>query len=93
MKDDSILREVMDDHSISVKQLAAMSGRALTTIYGYGHGRLTVPSDVWRVLFQATRDIDGKVVEVERSGEDKASWDNAESFARKRRHLDDTSRP
>ena len=57
MSDDYLLmRDVMERHDITIKQLALDTGLAASTLYKYQAGDCTVPSIVWRVLFERTLD-------------------------------------
>lgn len=58
VSDDNIfLQQVMEKHGITVKQLAMFTGRAAPTIYKYLSGDLTIPSIVWRSIFERTADV------------------------------------
>jgi hypothetical protein len=50
------LSEVLDSAALSPKWLAAAVGRSLKTVYRYLSGEATIPSVVWRVLYDKTRD-------------------------------------
>ena len=57
MSDDYIiLGQVMDDHQVTPKRLAGLTGRAAVTVYKYLSGEATIPSVVWGVLFNLTKD-------------------------------------
>ena len=57
MSDDNILLiAVMERHEITFKQLSMWTGYALSTVYKYRDGALTIPSIIWRVLYKQTRD-------------------------------------
>jgi len=57
MSDDYlVLREVLDDHDIPAKALAAAIGRQRSQTYRYLAGESTIPSVVWRWIFERTRD-------------------------------------
>lgn len=55
--DNQFLQMLMEKHNITPKQLASWSGRKLTTIYKYLSGECTIPSIVWRSVFERTFDI------------------------------------
>jgi len=58
VSDDNIfLQLLMEKHKIEPKQLAGWTGRKLTTIYKYLSGECTIPSVVWRSIFDHTRDV------------------------------------
>lgn len=54
--DNILLGTILDEHGITVKQLAMLTGRAASTVYRYCSGEATIPSIVWRVLFKKTQD-------------------------------------
>ena len=54
--DNILLSSIIDEHGITVKQLAMQTGRAASTVYRYLSGEATIPSIVWRVLFKKTQD-------------------------------------
>lgn len=57
MSDDHILmHEIREANGITVKQLAAETGLAAPTIYKYLGGQATIPSVLWRILFDMTED-------------------------------------
>jgi hypothetical protein len=57
MSDDHILMHtIVEDHAITVKQLAGETGLAAPTIYKYLGGQATIPSVIWRKLFETTGD-------------------------------------
>lgn len=57
MSDDHILlRTVLDEHDINVKQLATDTGYGASTLYRFLAGGATIPSIVWRSLFKSTGD-------------------------------------
>jgi len=55
--DCDFLQLLMDKHNINAKQLAGWIGRAPTTIYKYLSGENTIPSVIWRAIFERTHDI------------------------------------
>lgn len=58
MSDDNIfLQLLLEKHKIEAKQLAGWTGKASSTIYKYLSGELTIPSVVWRAIFDHTLDI------------------------------------
>ena len=58
MSDDNIfLQLLLEKHKIEAKQLAGWVGRATSTVYKYLSGELTIPSVVWRSIFERTHDI------------------------------------
>jgi len=58
VSDDNIfLQQLLDKHNICAKQLALWSGRAASTVYKYLSGELTIPTVVWRSIFERTLDI------------------------------------
>ena len=52
-----VLDAICEDHDLPPKALASMVGRAKATIYRYLNGEATIPSFVWRVLYEKTRDV------------------------------------
>lgn len=57
VSDDHIkLAEIMDAYGINVKRLSQKTGRACSTLYKYLAGEATIPSIVWRALFEMTKD-------------------------------------
>ncbi len=54
--DHILLQQVIEDHGIPAKQLAILTGRAASTVYKYLAGGLSIPSVVWRQLYQKTQD-------------------------------------
>ncbi len=57
MSDDHILLiTILDDHEINVKQLAADTGYGASTLYRFLAGGATIPSVIWRSLFNRTGD-------------------------------------
>ncbi|HAL45491.1 MAG: hypothetical protein A2Y12_08775 [Planctomycetes bacterium GWF2_42_9] len=54
--DYNFLDLLMQKHSITAKQLAGWVGRDLRTIYKYLSGELTIPSVIWRSIFDHTLD-------------------------------------
>lgn len=57
MSDDHILlQQVTQDHEVTAKQLAMLTGRAASTVYKYLAGGTTIPSVVWRQLYKKTQD-------------------------------------
>jgi hypothetical protein len=58
MSDDHLLlTDILDEYDITVRQLALSIGRAAPTVYRYCSGESTIPSVVWRVLYEQTGDI------------------------------------
>jgi hypothetical protein len=58
VSDDNIfLQLLMEKHKIEAKQLAGWSGRKQTTIYKYLSGECTIPSIIWRTIFDHTLDV------------------------------------
>lgn len=58
MSDDYLLlTDILEEHNITVRQLALSIGRAAPTVYRYCSGESTIPSVVWRVLYEQTGDI------------------------------------
>ncbi|RKY08446.1 MAG: hypothetical protein DRP56_04125 [Planctomycetota bacterium] len=58
MSDDHILlSDILDDHGLGVKWLKAAVGRSIAQVYRYLSGEATIPSVVWRVLYDKTRDV------------------------------------
>jgi hypothetical protein len=60
--DHILLSEIMEKHGYSVKQLASWSGRASQTIYKYMAGEATIPSVIWRALYE--RSLDPKIIRL-----------------------------
>lgn len=60
--DHLLLTDIMDAHDINVKQLAAMTGRAASTLYKYCSGDATIPSVVWRSLYALCGD--GRILKL-----------------------------
>lgn len=57
VSDDNIfLQELIGKHSLSPKQIAGWIGRGVSTVYKYLSGELTIPSVVWRSIFDHTLD-------------------------------------
>ena len=57
VSDDNIfLQTLLEKHGISPKQIAGWTGRGVSTIYKYLSGELTIPSVVWRAIFDHTLD-------------------------------------
>ncbi len=54
--DHLLLQGVLEEHGVTVKQLALLTGLAASTLYRFGSGGATIPSIVWRALFAETRD-------------------------------------
>ena len=54
--DNFLLGDILEEHDITVKQLAMATGRAAPTVYRYCSGESTIPSIVWRVLYKKTGD-------------------------------------
>lgn len=52
-----ILDAVGSEHDITAKHLASMTGRSLAQVYRYLSGEATIPSLIWRTLYEKTRDI------------------------------------
>ena len=58
MSDDHLLlTDILDEYDTTVRQLALAIGRAAPTVYRYCSGESTIPSIVWRVLYEKTGDI------------------------------------
>lgn len=58
VSDDNIfLQLLLEKHNISPKQLAGWTGRACSMIYKYLAGEFTIPSVIWRSLFDHTLDV------------------------------------
>ena len=58
MSDDHILlADIIESADINAKQLSGMTGRGKSTIYKYLSGECTIPSIVWRVLWEKTQDL------------------------------------
>lgn len=55
--DNDFLQLLMDKHNINAKQLACWTGRRDITIYKYLEGQLTIPSIIWRAIYERTGDI------------------------------------
>lgn len=59
VSDDHImLSAILDRHRYTAKQLAAWTGRAQSTIYKYLSGELTIPSIIWRALYDRSLDCE-----------------------------------
>jgi len=57
MSDDNILlSDIVEEHDISVKQLATLTGYGVSTMYKFMSGSATIPSIVWRSLYKKTKD-------------------------------------
>lgn len=57
MSDDHLLlQEVMERHQVTIKQLALWTGLAASTLYKYQAGDATIPTVIWRCLFERTLD-------------------------------------
>jgi transcriptional regulator with XRE-family HTH domain len=57
MSDDHLLmQEIVETHQITVKELASKTGLAACTIYRYLEGAATIPTIIWRILFELTED-------------------------------------
>lgn len=54
--DHILLQNILHEHEVTVKQVAMLTGRAMSTIYKYCSGESTTPSVVWRALYKLTRD-------------------------------------
>ncbi len=54
--DHLLLSNKLEEHNITVQQLSNMTGRACSTLYRYLMGGQTIPSIVWRVIYQKTKD-------------------------------------
>lgn len=54
--DAEVLQRVINDHDLSVKQLARAANKHINVVYAYLTGRRNIPIDIWHALFQATRD-------------------------------------
>lgn len=58
VSDDNIfLQLLIEKHNITPKQLAGWTGRSLKMIYKYLAGDCTIPSIVWRTIFDHTLDV------------------------------------
>lgn len=58
MSDDFILlQQVIEEHGITVNSLANRTGFAASTVYRFLAGGATIPSVVWRVLYEQTGDV------------------------------------
>jgi hypothetical protein len=58
MSDDHLLmQDIVETCGITVKQLAAETGLAGCTIYRYLEGSATIPSVIWRKLYDRTEDV------------------------------------
>jgi hypothetical protein len=57
VSDDNImLSSAMERNQVTVKSLALWTGRSQSTIYKYLSGEITIPSVVWRSLYEHTLD-------------------------------------
>ena len=54
--DHLLLTDILEERSITVKQLSLATGRGAATAYKYCAGEATIPSVIWRVLFSLTED-------------------------------------
>jgi hypothetical protein len=54
--DHFLLGQILEDGGITVKQLCLYSGRSAACVYRYLSGEATIPSLIWRVLFERTGD-------------------------------------
>lgn len=54
--DNILLQQVTQDHEVTAKQLAMLTGRAVSTVYKYLAGGSSIPSVVWRQLYRKTQD-------------------------------------
>ena len=54
--DNILLQQILERHGFCAKQLASWTGRAASTIYKYLSGELTIPSIIWRAIFERTFD-------------------------------------
>jgi predicted DNA-binding transcriptional regulator AlpA len=54
--DHIVLQEVIARHGLTAKQLAAWTGLAQSTIYRYLSGQVTIPSIIWRAIYERTLD-------------------------------------
>ncbi|RKY12677.1 MAG: hypothetical protein DRP65_00530 [Planctomycetota bacterium] len=54
--DNILLQQVAEEHGVTAKQIAMLTGRAVSTVYKYLAGGLSIPSVVWRQLYQKTAD-------------------------------------
>jgi hypothetical protein len=67
MSDDNlVLQAVLEEHGVSVKQLAAGVGRTAMHCYRYLAGGQTIPSVVWRWLYAQTKDA--RIIELLTAG-------------------------
>jgi len=55
--DHILLSTICDERDITAKQLSMLTGRALSTVYKYLAGELTIPSVMWRSLYKLTLDV------------------------------------
>ncbi len=57
MNDDYILlQQVTEDHGVTARTLGYMTGLATSSVYKYLGGTATIPSVIWRALYERTRD-------------------------------------
>jgi hypothetical protein len=54
--DHELLGRILEDGGITPKQLCLYTGRSAACVYRYLAGEATIPSIVWRVLFEKTED-------------------------------------
>lgn len=54
--DNLLLSQILEDGGITVKQLCLYTGRSSACVYRYLSGEATIPSLVWRVLYDKTED-------------------------------------
>lgn len=54
--DHIILKKVLDKHQIAVDWVALTIGRSSSQVYRYLAGEATIPSIIWRRLYERTRD-------------------------------------
>ena len=51
-----LLHTVLEEHEVTIKKLALLTGLAASTLYRFASGGATIPSIVWRALFAETSD-------------------------------------
>lgn len=54
--DHLLLQEILEGHGLTAKWLIGKTGRSSSQVYRYLGGEATIPSVVWRVLYERTRD-------------------------------------
>jgi hypothetical protein len=58
VSDDSLLlSQVMDEHELTARWLATRVGRSIAQVYKYLAGEATIPSVVWRAVYERTADL------------------------------------